>query len=938
LFHYGHLMLLRSAKEEGTIHICGLLSDEVCNSWHGNLIMNYKEREAVLKSIDCVDNVMLQNSIDPTENLKKIHEEYPDYEIILFQGHQNWKGMPGSHFIHSINGKIVKPPYYPRLSRNFIKDELNRSNDNHSLDFDGYILGDFQLFAPGLSTKANTLERLKPLLKKSTIEKLFVFTKKLWLEASNEIVKEIQLNFEQKIVIRSSTKIEDSLKSSYAGFFTSELNIDVSNQNEIIEGVESVIKSYSKHKDESESDQILVQNQTEEVMLSGVLFTRNLKKNAPYYLINYDVSSDTEAVTSGNSACMMEISRDTILEDIPWPWRNLLESIHEIEGLLDRMVLDIEFAIRNNGSIVIFQVRPLAANIKFATQLSDETLFNLKDRVIDEYRIYSKHQGSGNAVLSDMAFWNPAEIIGDRSLSLAYSLYRKLILQKAWNQGLISLGYPEINQDLIVRVCNKSYIDVRLSFEALLPAALGIEIKNKLIDFYLSKLQSRPELHDKIEFQIVHNAFTPNTENELNELKEVLTQNEIETFSSHLKQLTQNVFNNYNSFLKEDEGSVEKLSQQIDRVANKLDKSNVDIYGRISLIKELIQGIIENGTVQFSRIARCGFISNKFLSDLAVIGIITEKEKDAILNSFSTVASDFESDAISLRDKKISWADFSKKYGHLRPGTYDINKLPYSMSKNYFMHQESTPNKNEVNETTGPIKIEKSIEKIEAYLNNFSIDVEASSLFSFIESSTVNREYFKFQFTKGLSLILEQIANICSELVISREDAAHLSIENIITVDNNSTIGDIKEMWRSQIEGRKLIERQNQLISLPSIIFDERDFQIVNFFVTKPNFISEISITEEIIDVDLISSENVSELSGKIVVVEKADPGYDWIFSKGIKGLITKFGGAASHMAIRCAEFGIPAAIGCGEVIYQELKGKTLVQLDCKRKKIQVIY
>ena len=40
---------------------------------------------------------------------------------------------------------------------------------------------------------------------------------------------------------------------------------------------------------------------------------------------------------------------------------------------------------------------------------------------------------------------------------------------------------------------------------------------------------------------------------------------------------------------------------------------------------------------------------------------------------------------------------------------------------------------------------------------------------------------------------------------------------------------------------------------------------------------------------------------------------HDYLFSKNIGGLITCYGGANSHMAIRCAELGIPAVIGCGE-------------------------
>ena len=79
------------------------------------------------------------------------------------------------------------------------------------------------------------------------------------------------------------------------------------------------------------------------------------------------------------------------------------------------------------------------------------------------------------------------------------------------------------------------------------------------------------------------------------------------------------------------------------------------------------------------------------------------------------------------------------------------------------------------------------------------------------------------------------------------------------------------------------------------------------------------------------------ELKDKIVLIEGADPGYDWIFLHGIKGLITKYGGAASHMTIRCSEFDIPAAIGCGESIYETLKESSKIKINCKSKKIIII-
>ena len=43
-------------------------------------------------------------------------------------------------------------------------------------------------------------------------------------------------------------------------------------------------------------------------------------------------------------------------------------------------------------------------------------------------------------------------------------------------------------------------------------------------------------------------------------------------------------------------------------------------------------------------------------------------------------------------------------------------------------------------------------------------------------------------------------------------------------------------------------------------------------------------------------------------------------FREVLEGLITAYGGSNSHMAIRCVELSIPAAIGCGERMFEKLK------------------
>ena len=64
---------------------------------------------------------------------------------------------------------------------------------------------------------------------------------------------------------------------------------------------------------------------------------------------------------------------------------------------------------------------------------------------------------------------------------------------------------------------------------------------------------------------------------------------------------------------------------------------------------------------------------------------------------------------------------------------------------------------------------------------------------------------------------------------------------------------------------------------------------------------------------------------------------YDWIFSKNIKGLITKNGGINSHMSIRCQELNIPAAIGLGEQNFNLLKSYFQINLNCKLNKINIL-
>ena len=111
LFHYGHLRLLETANTLGDFHICGVSTDKAIKSYKEEPIIPLKERKAIISSLRCVDMVVVQHELDPTENLKKINEQFKNAKLILVCG-SNWKKVPGAEYIKKINGEVIQPPFY----------------------------------------------------------------------------------------------------------------------------------------------------------------------------------------------------------------------------------------------------------------------------------------------------------------------------------------------------------------------------------------------------------------------------------------------------------------------------------------------------------------------------------------------------------------------------------------------------------------------------------------------------------------------------------------------------------------------------------------------------------------------------------------------------------------------------------------------------------
>lgn len=777
-------------------------------------------------------------------------------------------------------------------------------------------------------TKAETLDRLKNKLKNSLVLEQYRFTVGQYTSDKTAIIEGIQKNLSSKLLaVRSSALNEDTEGSSMAGSYESILKVQKDNSDILVNAINIVIESYKK-KDQAQdqNNQILVQPYLDNVTMSGVVFTKNLQTASPYYTVNYDNSDDTESVTSGSGE---NLNTFICYNKFESPIKNgklslLINSIKEIEEVTQYDAIDVEFAFVGM-QLYILQVRPIAAkkqNVVVSAEDIQCEINNIK-RILDTDNFSLKGSKKAYGVMPD---WNPAEIIGTNPRKLSFDLYCYLITDSVWAKSRAFLGYRETKNSGLVSFGGKPYVDVQMSFNTFIPNELPDKLSAKLVDFFISRLQENPENHDKVEFLVAITSYDFNFDEKIkNLLNNGFNKKECEEIACAYKDLTQNIVSEKTLSISEEINKTLSLSERRAKVLS----SNLDDVKKIHF---LLEDCKEYGTLPFSNLARCGFVGSILLKSLLEKGIIKVPEYEEFFKSIHTVAKELMDDFSMLIKKQLSKKVFIDRYGHLRPGTYDITSNSYENGFEDYLDYNSKPNdlvatkKFNFSKAT-KIKINEEILRSKL---NFDVDV----LVQFIIKATEAREKSKFEFTKSLSAALDLITSIGQKHNLNVDDLSHLSLDALLKYRNVSSRLRFIDDISADIDKNKAAHLITCSLNLPELIFDKTDVEMFHHSAMTPNFVTHHNITAEIV---ILTDSNKVNIDNKIICIENADPGFDWIFSHNIKGLITKYGGVASHMAIRCAEFDLPAAIGCGEKIFNNIILGKKINLDCGNKKIRTV-
>ena len=768
-------------------------------------------------------------------------------------------------------------------------------------------------------TKAESLEALAPLLRNGRVLPQVRFSVGDWRSDAAGVLAAVTAApwGSDRVIVRSSVRGEDGAASSQAGRYDSVLG--VAGSTAVAQAIDRVIESFAS--DGGDDDQIFVQPMLDRVAMAGVVFSRS-PSGGPYFIINYDDRSGlTDRVTAGVGDHLKTfLCLKSRPDACPPSLAPVIALVSELEALLACDAIDVEFAVGDDGQLYLLQVRPLTVDPegRAADARVDTALADIARKVELLSRPHPYLHGS-RAIFGVMPDWNPAEIIGVRPWPLSLSLYRELITDAIWAYQRDNYGYQNLRSfPLLVSFHGLPYIDVRVSFNSFIPRDVPDDLAGRLVNYYIDRLLSEPHLHDKVEFEIIFSCYTLDLRKRMNRLTEHgFSPEDLAELSSALRRLTNRIMHGETALWRRDRAKIDLLERRLPTICN----AEID---KISRIYWLVEDCKRYGTLPFAGLARAGFIAVQLLQSLVEVGVLNAEEGATFIASVDTVGSRIGQDFAQLPK-----ADFLARYGHLRPGTYDILSPRYDEAPDlYFDWSNTRP-------TASPsprfaLSIEQ-LRRIEQLLKEHELDIDVLSLIEFIKAGVEGREYSKFVFTRSLSEALSLIRQLGEDHGLSAEDCAFLNYDAIRMLYRES--GSVREtLLESVAHGRERYALTRKLV-LPPIIASPDEVFAFHLPPSRPNFITRKSVTAPVASV----ADPPESFAGRILFVPSADPGFDWIFTRNISGFVTQFGGANSHMAIRAGELGIPAVIGAGEALFRQWQTARKLCLDCTNQKVVLV-
>ncbi len=123
ILHKGHINVLKTASKLGEVTV-GLLTDSAISSYKKFPLLDYKQREIVLKNIIHVKKVVKQDSLDYRKNLLRFKPDFVVHGDDWKDGIQKKVRQQVIETLKKWSGKLIEVQYTKNISSSQIKDKI----------------------------------------------------------------------------------------------------------------------------------------------------------------------------------------------------------------------------------------------------------------------------------------------------------------------------------------------------------------------------------------------------------------------------------------------------------------------------------------------------------------------------------------------------------------------------------------------------------------------------------------------------------------------------------------------------------------------------------------------------------------------------------------------------------------------------------------------
>ncbi|MBV8601124.1 MAG: phosphoenolpyruvate synthase, partial [Candidatus Eremiobacteraeota bacterium] len=443
-------------------------------------------------------------------------------------------------------------------------------------------------------------------------------------------------------------------------------------------------------------------------------------------------------------------------------------------------------------------------------------------------------------------------------------------------------------------------------------------LADRLVSYYINQLIAAPTLHDRVEFDIVFSCYTFDLPQRLNRLSEFgFSSEDRERLANSLRALTNRIIDREGGLWRADGAKIAILEERRKTIL----ASGID---PIAKMYWLLEDCKRYGTLPFAGLARAGFIAVQLLRSLVAVEVLSHRDYNAFMTGLDTVSGRLVRDLAGSSPE-----EFLERYGHLRPGTYDILSPRYDEAPERYFEWKAKREHERDGDELFSLSIPQ-MREIDRLLREHGFTHDIVGLFEFLRAAIEGREYAKFAFTRNLSDVLAMLG----ELGFSKEEMSYADVAAIKELYSGS--GNPRTVFGDAIARGKARYAQTMQLVFPPLIVDPDQVWAFELPVDEPHYITQRSAEGAVCTEEAIRAGG-ADLTGAIVFIPSADPGYDWLFSHRIAGFVTAYGGVNSHMAIRAGELNLPAVIGAGETLFRRWSSAKTIRIDAANRHVELL-